>query len=62
MPLAAAQRIRNLIFGSVLEKAVWIQKIKNGRKTSKEPAGRQSSWGSCPLLRDVTDRANPQNR
>jgi len=30
-----------LIFGGVLEKAVWIQKIKNGRKTPKDPAGRQ---------------------
>jgi len=40
-PLAAAQRIRNLIFGSVRAIAVWNLTIKNGRKT---PKGGQCRW------------------
>jgi len=38
MPLAAAQRIRNVIFGGIRAKAVWKLKIKSRRRTPKTPA------------------------
>jgi len=41
MPLAAAQRIRKLIFGDVRAEAVGNLKIKNGRKTPKTAKGGQ---------------------
>jgi len=41
MPLVAAQRIRNLIFGGVRAGAVGNLKIKNGRKAPKTAKGGQ---------------------
>jgi len=41
MPLAAAQRIRKLIFGDVRAEAMGNLKIKNERKTPKTAKGGQ---------------------
>jgi len=41
MPLAAAQRIRNLIFGGIRAEAVGNLKMKNGRKSPKTAKGGQ---------------------
>jgi len=58
-PVAAAQRITNLVFGGVRAKAVRKLKMKNGRKTPYTPAGGQSC---CPLLWDSPDRKQYHNR
>jgi len=62
-PLAAAQRIRNLIFAGVRAEAVGNFKIKNGWKTPKTAKGGQCRWKrtrnpSCCPLWDLTDRNN----
>jgi len=55
-PLAAVQRIRNVIFGGVRAEAVGNLKIKNWRKTPKTAKGGQCTWKGtpnpsfCPLL------------
>jgi len=67
-PLAATQRIRNVIFGGVRAKAVWKLKIKNWRKTPKTPAEGQCRWKRTPnprcwpLLWDFTGRKQYHNR
>jgi len=62
--LAAAQRIRNLIFDGIRTEAVGNLKMKNGRKTAK---GGQCRWkrspnpSCCPLLWDLTERKQYHN-
>jgi len=64
-PLAAAQRIRNLIFGGVRAKAMWELKIKNGRKTPDEIGRQIQAYAICcgisPTGSNSTKGATSQN-